>query len=93
MKKSTVYEDREEKERRRRERAEARMARHTVLCPHCGKEVLDHMTKCPHCGGELTPAGYRPMDAKKMKILKYVLYGVFIAAAVAVAVVIIVGRL
>lgn len=63
----TVYEDREIKRRQGLER-------HTVLCPHCSKPVLDHLTECPHCKGKLTPAGYRPPDPKTMKIVKIVTY-------------------
>ena len=71
--------EREEKRAKRRERD---IARHTVNCPHCEKQVLDHMTKCPHCGGELDPKGYRPPNARTMKISKIVGYTVFIVAAV-----------
>ncbi len=62
------------------------MRNHIVGCPHCGRQVLDHMTECPHCGGELKPSGYRPMDAKKLKIVKAVCYSVGAAVAVGLAV-------
>lgn len=87
-KRTTVYEDQEEKKRKHRENFE----RHLVPCPHCGEQVLDHMTKCPKCGGELTPRGYRPMNEKAMKIVKIVLYTVCIAVAIAIAAFILIGR-
>lgn len=37
-----------------------RLRKHIVICPHCEKEVLDHMTQCPFCKGRLTPRGYSP---------------------------------
>lgn len=91
-KRTTVYEDKEEKERRRREKAQARMDRHKVKCPHCGADALDHMTKCPKCGGELKPLGYVPMDEKKRKLIKGICYGIGIAVAIAIVVVIFVTR-
>ena len=87
-KRTTVYEDQEEKKRKHRQNFE----RHLVPCPHCGEKVLDHMTKCPKCGGELTPRGYNPMNEKTMKIVKIVLYSVCIAVAVAIAAVILITR-
>lgn len=87
-KKTTVYEDQEEKRRKHRQNFE----RHLVPCPHCGEQVLDHMTKCPKCGGELVPKGYRPMNEKTMKIVKGVLYTVCIAAAIVIVVVIMMNR-
>lgn len=76
-KKTTVYEDKEEK---RRKYAEA----HTVQCPHCGEGVLDHMRKCPHCGGELKPVGYQPLTDKQIKKRKIIAYAIGIPIAVAV---------
>jgi hypothetical protein len=29
--------------------------RHLVKCPHCGRDVLDHMSVCPVCEGALKP--------------------------------------
>jgi len=29
--------------------------RHLVKCPHCGRDVLDHMNVCPVCEGVLQP--------------------------------------
>lgn len=47
-----------------------RLRKHIVICPHCNKEVLDHMTQCPFCKGRLTPRGYSPTmdEATKRKI-------------------------
>ena len=74
------------REEKRAERRHRNMMRHITNCPHCGQEVLDHMEKCPHCGGELIPRGYRPLDQKKMKIVKIVCYPLAIAIAVGLAV-------
>ena len=29
--------------------------RHLVKCPHCGRDVLDHLTVCSFCEGALQP--------------------------------------
>lgn len=84
MKGNNVYEDKAEKEEKRRRKRQEQLQEHTLLCPHCGKNVLDHMTKCPHCGGELTPVGYQPMDEKKIKKIKIVTFIVGMAVAIAV---------
>ena len=76
-KKTTVYEDREE--RRRKYEQE-----HMVQCPHCGKPVLDHMTKCSHCGGKLEPRGYTPLTDKQIKKIKRITFSVGMVIAVAV---------
>lgn len=91
-KRNTISEDKAEKEEKRRQKQQARMDRHTVVCPHCGKKALDHMTACPHCGGELTPSGYNPSGGERMKKVKTVCYIVGIVVAVAIAVVILVVR-
>ncbi len=78
-KKTTVYEDREEKQRQYAEK-------HTVCCPHCGEKVLDHMTQCPHCKGQLTPAGYTPLTDKQIKKIRLVTFSVGMVIAVAVLV-------
>ena len=83
---NTVYEDRAEKEEKRRAARAEYNEKHTILCPHCGKNVLDHMTKCPHCEKELKPAGYQPMDLKKIRKIKLIGYGICIAVAVIVVV-------
>ena len=76
----------EERAAKRREKFEKR---HVVTCPHCGKNVLDHMTQCPYCGGKLDPLGYRPMDPKKYKKIKLIcaIVGAVIAVGVVVAVI------
>ena len=78
--------ERKSREEKSAERRERNITRHLTHCPHCGQEVLDHMVKCPHCGGELTPSGYRPPDAKKLKIAKIVCYTVGFAIAIGIAV-------
>lgn len=75
---------------RREDRRQARMEKHAVLCPHCGKTVLDHMTECPYCGGELQPAGYQPMNDEKSKRVRRVSMIVSAALTVVLFVVIIV---
>ncbi len=81
-KRNTVYEDRAEKENKRRLKEQEYVAKHTVACPHCGKDVLDHMTKCPSCGKELKPVGYQPMSAKKIGIIRGTLFVVGMIVAV-----------
>lgn len=73
-KKTTVYEDMEEKQEKRLAKQREYQEKHTVFCPHCKKNVLDHMTKCPHCGEKLTPVGYTPMDEKKIRKIKIIGY-------------------
>lgn len=66
--------------------------RHVVTCPHCGRDVLDHMTQCPFCKGELTPKYYTPTrSADETKALKRTLsiVGFVIAAAIVIAILII----
>ena len=82
MKHKSVYEERAEKEAARKEKAQARMDKHTVICPNCGGKALDHMTECPHCKGQLEPSGYYSRDDKKYKKIRYISYGVIIALAV-----------
>ena len=85
----------EEKEQRKAEREdrriakrEARLKKHIVSCPHCGKDVLDHMTECPHCKEKITPRGYQPMDAGKSKKIRTVLFIVGLVVAVGVIILI-----
>ena len=66
---NTVYEDRERKRQRELEK-------HTVICPHCKKPVLDHYTECPHCKGKLEPRGYQPLSDEKIKKIRIVTYTV-----------------
>ncbi|MCI8343272.1 MAG: zinc-ribbon domain-containing protein [Clostridia bacterium] len=78
----------ENKREARKQKQNERMRRHIVICPHCGKEVLDHMTECPHCKGELTPAGYRPPDEKTLRKVKRVclIVGVIVAVGIVLAI-------
>lgn len=59
-----------------------RFEKYLVKCPHCGKDVLDHMKECPFCKGELEGSGYDRMDDAKRKRIRKVLTVVFIALAV-----------
>ncbi len=85
-KKTTVYEDKLEREEKRRRRAEEYARKHTVACPQCGRGVLDHMEKCPYCGGKLTPAGYTPMSKKKLLLIRGILFVVLMAVAIVILV-------
>lgn len=78
----------ENKREARKQKQNERMRRHIVICPHCGKEVLDHMTECPHCKGELMPAGYRPPDEKTLRKVKRVclIVGVIVAVGIVLAI-------
>lgn len=84
MKKTSIHEDRLEKEGKRRLRAQEYNEKHTVLCPHCNRAVLDHMTKCPHCGGDLKPVGYTPMTDKQIKKVKIITFSVGMVIAIVV---------
>lgn len=77
------------KEEERKAKQRARMQKHIVICPHCGKEVLDHMTECPFCKGELKPAGYRPPDENKMKKVRRIslIVGIVVALGIFLAIV------
>ena len=66
---------------------EARLKKHAVDCPHCGKSVLDHMTQCPYCKGALTPY-YRPMDEGKRKKIK--MATTIVGAVITVAIVVLI---
>lgn len=81
-------EQRAQKRARREEKHRARIERHVVVCPHCGKNVLDHMSECPYCKGVLVPSGYKPVDPVKFKKIKIAGTVIGIAVAIAVAVVI-----
>ena len=76
--------DRLEQEETRAQRRRARLEKHAVPCPHCGKSVLDHMTRCPYCGGALVPKGYAPMDEQKKRKLRTVGYAVGTVVAVVI---------
>lgn len=72
------------REEARAQRHRQRLEKHALPCPHCGKNVLDHMTRCPYCGGALVPAGYTPMDEKKKRKIKTICYAIGTAVAVAI---------
>lgn len=76
--------DRLEQEEARAQRRRARLEKHALPCPHCGKSVLDHMTRCPYCGGALVPKGYAPMDEQKKRRLRTVGYAVGTVVAVVI---------
>lgn len=92
MSRKTVYEDKAEKEEARRRKRQEQMQKHIVKCPHCGKDVLDHMTECPNCHGKLDPRGYTPMSDEKRKKIRFVTYAIGFAIAIAVIVVIFVFK-
>ena len=62
------------------------MKRHIVTCPHCGKEVLDHMIQCPFCKGRLNPryyTGFRTDDQvrtlrRTMRIIGFAIAAILI---------------
>jgi len=60
--------------------------KHIVSCPHCGKDVLDHMKECPFCKGELKPTCYdpRPTGEKtpQQKVINTVFWLIAIASVV-----------
>ena len=76
-KKTTVYEEAEEKKRKYAEQ-------HMTECPHCGEAVMDHMTKCPHCGGALEPKGYKPLTDKQIKKRKLIAYAIGLPVAIGI---------
>lgn len=76
----------EEKQQLRKQKQEERMRRHVVTCPHCGKDVLDHMTECPFCKGELMPVGYKPVDERLIKKIRLICF--LVGAAVFIGVVV-----
>ena len=76
-KRTTVYEDREERIRKDLER-------HTVSCPHCGEPVLDHLKECPRCKGKLTPKAYEPLSDEKIKKIRTITYSIGAVVAIAI---------
>lgn len=44
--------------------------RHVTSCPHCGRDVLDHMEQCPFCKGELTPLSGQGIPKETQKRIK-----------------------
>jgi len=57
--------------------------RYLVVCPHCGKDVLDHMQECPFCHGKLDPLTRGAWPEEKIKRIRKQLniIGFIIAAA------------
>ncbi len=88
QKKAEREEEKAQKKAQREKKHRARLEQHVVSCPHCGKNVLDHMSECPYCKGVLVPAGYRPVDPEKFKKIKLACTIAGIAVAIAVVVVI-----
>lgn len=76
MSKKTVYEDREERQRKYAEK-------HMITCPYCGEQMLDHMTKCSYCGKELKPK-YTPISDKKARTIKLILFPILLVIAIVV---------
>ena len=87
-KRARKEEKKAQKKARREEKRRARVEKHVIICPHCGKNVLDHMSECPYCKGALVPSGYKPVDPEKFRKIKLACTVVGIAVAIAVAVVI-----
>lgn len=69
------------------------ISKHIVKCPHCQKDILDHMRECPFCKGTLTPQGYTPMNVRTKKKLKIILTFSLTAIAIAIIVMIIAQRI
>lgn len=57
--------------------------RHLVACPHCGKDVLDHMRECPFCHGALQPLNRGPWPEERIRRIRRILNiaGFIVAAA------------
>jgi len=68
------------------------LEKHLVKCPHCGRDVLDHMTECPFCHGALMPGGRRPLDPDKLRRARRALNAVGFAIAAAVVAWVLVTR-
>lgn len=78
------------KEEERKQKREARLKSHVVACPHCGKDVLDHMTQCPYCNQPITPVNYRSMSAEKRRAIQKVTYAVGAVVAIVIIILLIV---
>jgi len=57
------------------------LKRHLVRCPHCGRDVLDHMAACPFCDGALQPLMRQDGSDEQLKRLKNTLRIVGFAVA------------
>lgn len=66
--------------RRLREKS---VQRHLIPCPHCGRQVLDHMKGCPFCEAELEPQLAQGASEEQIKRIRRVLsiIGCAVAAA------------
>ena len=65
-----------------------RLQKHVVICPHCGKQALDHMTECPSCHERLVPKGYSPMiEEKTLKKIRLVVGIVLSVMALAIIII------
>ncbi|MGI6150424.1 MAG: hypothetical protein ACOYIR_00490 [Christensenellales bacterium] len=74
-------------------RWQANLRRHVVSCPHCGKDVLDHMTQCPFCKGKLKSRYYTSFrDPDQAKALKRTMRIVGFAIAAVIFILLMVKR-
>ena len=49
--------------------------KHTLPCPHCGRDVLDHMKVCPFCKKEITwPWSKKSIPENVVKTSRRLLY-------------------
>lgn len=57
--------------------------KHLLPCPHCGKDVLDHMRECPFCKGQLEPQTKEGWPEEKIRGIRKTLniIGFLVAAA------------
>lgn len=57
--------------------------KHLMPCPHCGKDVLDHMRLCPFCKGQLEPQIREGWPEEKIRGIRKTLniIGFLVAAA------------
>ncbi len=74
-------------------KSQSNMRRHVVPCPHCGKDVLDHMTVCPFCQGKLKSRYYTPSrNAEQQKNLKRMMSVVGFAIAAVIIILMLVQK-
>ncbi|HBH13289.1 MAG TPA: hypothetical protein DDX29_09255 [Clostridiales bacterium] len=57
--------------------------KHLTTCPHCNRDVLDHMAVCPFCQGKLEPY-YKPMETEKARRVRNFLTIVLMAIALVI---------
>jgi uncharacterized membrane protein YvbJ len=65
--------------------------KHIVKCPHCGKDMLDHMSECPSCHEKIEHK-YSPMDEVRLKRVKMITNVVGAIIAIGLIVWILIGR-